>query len=66
MRYNSFECFGVEVYCYNEDTFKNELLNIRYCDTLKEAMEYANDRGSAGYTYKFITCDKYGCKIQGL
>lgn len=60
MRYKEFELFGVKVY-------KNgEWINTKYFKKLSEAIEYAKDRGSAGYTYKYISADKYGCEIDVL
>lgn len=60
MRYKNFEYFGVELF------IDNKLVSVRTCETLAEAIEYARDKGACGYTYKFITLDKYGCKIQKL
>lgn len=54
MRYESFEFFGVNVYegggLIHRRTFKN----------LKDAIDFARDAGSAGYTYKYVTLDKIG------
>ena len=60
MRYDSFESFGVEIY------EKGELQFTKYFDTIKEAIEYARDMGSALYGYKYITADKYGNIINRL
>lgn len=57
MKYDSFEFFGVNVYdgggLIHRRTFKN----------LKDAIEFARDMGSAGYTYEYVTLDKIGSVI---
>ena len=60
MKYSSFEMFSVNVY------EKGELISRRNFKSIKEAIEYARDRGSAGYTYGFVTVDKDGCVIDAL
>ena len=60
MKYSSFEMFGVNVY------EKGELISRRNFKSIKEAIVYAMERGSAGYTYKFVTVDKDGCIIDEL
>ena len=51
-----FNLIGVRVFD------KLELNHTRYFEIgkLKEAIEYARDKGSCGFTYDFICCDKYG------
>ena len=60
MRHEAFHRFGVE------RTKKGELLERRNFNTIKEAIEWARDIGSAGYGYNFITVDKYGNKIEEI
>lgn len=60
MRYKSFENFGVNVY------EKGELISRRNFKSIREAIEYARERVSAGYTYGFVTVDKDGCVIDEL
>ena len=51
-----FNLIGVRVW-KNDDDFSTKYFEI---GKLKEAIEYARDRGSCGYAYDFICCDKYG------
>ena len=60
MKYSSFEGFGVEVY------EKGELISRRNFRSIKEAIVYAIECGSVGYTYEFVTVDKDGCIIDEL
>ena len=54
MKYESFEFFGVNIYecggLIHRRTFKN----------LKDAIEFARDMESVGYSYKYVTLDKIG------
>ena len=54
MRYESFEFFGVNVYA------NGGLIRRRTFKNLKEAIEFARDVGSGGYTYQYVTLDKIG------
>ena len=60
MKYSSFERFGVNVY------EKGKLARRKTFKKLDEAIEFARDMGSAGYTYGFVTVDKDGCVIDEL
>lgn len=60
MRYKSFENFGVNVY---ED---GKLTRRKTFKTLDEAIEFARDMGSAGYTCKYVTLDEIGRAIDEL
>ena len=60
MKYSSFEMFGVNVY------EKGEWISRKNFKSIKEAIEYARERGSAGYTCGFVTVNKYGCVIDEL
>lgn len=57
-----FNLIGVRVYQ------NKELNNTRYFEIgkLKDAIEYAKDKGSCGFSYDFICCDKYGNYICDL
>ena len=59
---DKFNLIGVRVY---QD---KKLIRTRYFEIgkLKEAIEYARDIGSAGYSYDFICCDNYGNYICDL
>ena len=54
MGYDSFEFFGVNVY------ERGGLIHRRTFKKLKDAIEFARDMGSAGYTCKYVTLDKIG------
>ena len=54
MRYDSFEFFGVNVYD------RGGLIHRRTFKNLKDAIDFARDMGSSGYTYKYVTLDKIG------
>ena len=60
MKYSSFEGFGVEVY------EKGELIRRKTFKKLDEAIEFARDMGSAGYTCKYVTLDEIGRVIDEL
>ena len=51
-----FELIGVRVFN------GAELNNTKYFEIgkMKDAIEYAKDKGSCGCRYDFICCDKYG------
>ena len=54
MRYDSFEYFGVNVYD------GGGLIHRRAFKHLEDAIEFARDMGSRGYTYIYLTLDKIG------
>lgn len=60
MRYKSFENFGVNVY------EKGKLTRRKTFKKLDEAIEFARDMGSAGYTCKYVTLDEIGRVIDEL
>ena len=60
MRYKSFENFGVNVY------EKGKLARRKTFKKLDEAIEFARDMGSAGYTCKYVTLDEIGRVIDEL
>lgn len=60
MKYKAFEGFGVEVYD------GKELVRTKYFDGIKRALQFAQDRGSAGYTVSFITVNKWGVEIDRI
>ena len=57
-----FNLIGVRVYQ------NKELNHTKYFEIgkLKEAIGYARDKGSCGFSYDFICCDKYGNYICDL
>ena len=60
MKYSSFEMFGVNVY------EKGKLARRKTFKKLDEAIEFARDMGSAGYTCKYVTLDEIGRVIDEL
>ena len=60
MRYEAFDKFGVNVY------EKGNLIRRKIFRSLNDAIEFARDMGSVGYTYKFVTVDNVGCIIDEL
>ena len=52
--------FGVNVY------EKGKLARRKTFKKLDEAIEFARDMGSAGYTCKYVTLDEIGCVIDEL
>lgn len=55
-KYKAFDMFGVEVYEKGLDNRTRYQRTVRF-EGIKEAIEYARNLGSAGYTYKFVTWD---------
>lgn len=55
--FNSFDCFGVEVYR------GKEINNTAFFNGLNEAIRYAEEKQGQGFTTHYITANKWGIKI---
>ena len=60
MKYNSFDKFGVNVY------EEGNLIRRKNFKSLNNAIEFAKNMESVGYTCKFVTVDNVGCIIDEL